>query len=357
MTGTMTWAAMDVHARSTHCASMDVATGELSRRRFDTGAVEPVVEWLAGLPGPIRAVYEAGPTGYGLYRAARREGVCCEVIAPSKTPRASGDKVKNDRKDTEHLLRQLMAGALTPIAIPSATAEAARDLARAREQVRGDLMRCRHRLSKLLLRHGRVWDQTTWTVAHRRWLGAQQFEHVNTELAYLDAVAACAGLETRRGALDERLSQVARDPEFWPTVSRLRAFRGIDTLSALVLVLEVGDFQRFPRATQLGSWLGLVPSRQQSGETDTHGPITKTGSKYARRILVEAAWHYLREPRIGVTLKSRHDGLPDHILQIAWRAQHRLHRRLRAHRKPPNVVNVAVARELACFIWGAATAP
>lgn len=127
-----------------------------------------------------------------------------------------------------------------------------------------------------------------------------------------------------------------------------------------MIVLEVGDFARFPRAVQLGSWLGLVPSRQQSGESDTHGPITKTGSRYARRILVEAAWHYLRQPRVGVTLAARHEGLPDHVLQIAWRAQHRLHRvhqRLRSHRKPPNVVNVAVARELSCFLWAAATAP
>ena len=360
MNGTMTWAAMDVHARSTHAAALDVQTGELVRRRFGTGRVEPVVEWLVGLPAPVHACYEAGPTGFGLYRVATKAGVRCEVIAPSKTPRASGDKVKNDRKDTEHLLRQLMAGALTPIAVPTESHEAARDLARAREQVRGDLMRCRHRLSKLLLRHGRVWEQSTWTQTHQRWLGAQHFDHVNTELAYLDNLAACAGLLARREALDERLSRVARDPELWPVVSRLRAFRGIDTLSALVIVLEVGDFQRFARAVQLGSWLGLVPSRQQSGETDTHGPITKTGSRYARRILVEAAWHYLRAPRIGVTLAGRHDGVPDHVLQIAWRAQHRLyrvHQRLRSHRKPPNVVNVACARELACFLWAAATAP
>jgi transposase len=360
VTGTMTWAAMDVHARSTSAASLDVGTGELSRRRFASGQIEPVVEWLAGLPGPVYACYEAGPTGFGLYRAATAAGVRCEVIAPSKTPRASGDKVKDDRKDAEHLLRQLMAGALTAVTVPPPLWEAARDLARSREQVRGDLMRCRHRLSKLLLRHGRVWDATTWTLAHRRWLSAQHFEQVNTELAFIDAMAACQGLETRRAALDERLSHVARDQQFWPLVSRLRAFRGIDTLSALVIVVEVGDFHRFARAVQLGSWLGLVPSRQQSGETDTHGPITKTGSRYARRILVEAAWHYLRAPRIGATLAGRHEGVPDHVLQIAWRAQHRLHRvhrRLRAHRKPPNVVNVACARELACFLWAAATAP
>ena len=221
-------------------------------------------------------------------------------------------------------------------------------------------MRCRHRLSKLLLRHGRVWDRTAWTKTHRQWLSAQTFEHQNTELAFVDNLAACDGLVTRKQALDERLSWVALDPEFWPVVRRLRAFRGIDTLSALIVVLEVADFTRFPRAVQLGSWLGLVPSRQQSGETDRHGSITKTGSRYARRILVEAAWHYTRQPRIGATLTRRHHDVPDHVLAIAWRAQHRLHRvhrRLRAHRKPPNVVNVACARELACFMWAAATSP
>jgi transposase len=269
--GTMTWAAMDVHARSIYAASMDVITGEVSRQRFDTGAVEPVVSWLAGLPEPVRCCYEAGPTGFGLYRAAVAAGVECQVIAPSKTPRASGERHKSDRRDTDLLLRQLMAGALTPVAVPSPTCEAARDLARAREQVRIDLMRCRHRLSKLLLRHGRVWDRSAWTKAHREWLGSQTFAHQNTELAFIDNLAACDGLVTRKQALDERLSHVATDPEFWPLVSRLRAFRGIDTLSALILVLEVSDFTRFPRAVQLGSWLGLVPSREQSGETDRHG--------------------------------------------------------------------------------------
>ena len=205
MTGTMTWAAMDVHARSTYAASLDVMSGELTRRRFDTGAVEPVVAWLAGLPGPVRACYEAGPTGFGLYRAAGAAGIDCQVIAPSKTPRASGDHNKSDRRDTDLLLRQLMAGALTPIAVPSPTFEAARDLARAREQVRADLMRCRHRVSKLLLRHGRVYDRKAWTQAHARWLAAQSFEQPNTELAFIDNLAAADGLVARKQALDERL--------------------------------------------------------------------------------------------------------------------------------------------------------
>src|SRR5689334_11323434 len=166
----MTWAALDVHARSITAVSVDVITGELSRRRFGTGAVEPAIEWLVGLPGPVRCCYEAGPTGFGLYRAAVAAGIGCQVIAPSKTPRPSGDRNKSDRRDAELLVRQLMAGGLTPIVVPAPTFEAARDLARSREQVRVDLMRCRHRLSKLLLRHGRVYDQTAWTRTHARWL-------------------------------------------------------------------------------------------------------------------------------------------------------------------------------------------
>lgn len=218
-----------------------------------------------------------------------------------------------------------------------------------------------HRASKLLLRYGRVYEEgSAWTQAHRRWLAAQRFEHVPTELAYLDALAAIDGLLARRSALDERLSLLATEPELWPTVARLRCFRGIETLSALALSLEVGDWRRFERPTQLSAWLGLVLSLHQSGESESRGAITKTGSGYARRILVEAAWHYLREPRIGVTLASRQQGQPDQVLQIGWRAQHRLyrlHRRLRARGKPGNVCAAAVARELACFLWAAAGPP
>jgi len=359
VTGTMTFVGLDVHARSTQAAALDVVSGELTRKGFGSG-LEPVVAWLASLPKPLRACYEAGPTGFALYRAARAEGIAIEVVAPGKTPRAAADRVKSDRKDAELLCRLLMAGALHPIAVPTPGFEAARDLARGREQVRRDLLRARHRVSKLLLRHGRVYpERTTWTQRHRQWLAGQRFQQVATELAYLDCLAAVDGLVARKAALDERLSRLAPADELWPTVARLRCFRGIDTLSALVLHLEVHDWERFARAPQLPSWLGLTPSRAQSGETDVSGSITKTGSRYARRILVEAAWHYQRPPRIGVTLRNRQQGQPDHILQIAWRAQHRLYRlqaRLRRRHKPANVATVACARELACFLWAAAVA-
>ena len=357
MIGTMTFAGLDVHARSTHAAAIDVQTGELRRARFG-GGTGAVVEWLAGLPQPLRGCYEAGPTGFALYRAAEAAGLSVEVIAPSKTPRAPGDRIKSDRKDAELLARLLLAGQLRAVAVPPPAFEAARHLARAREQVRSDLMRCRHRVSKLLLLHGRVYPQpTAWTKTHRSWLEQQRFEQAATELAYLDTLAAVDGLVARKAALDERLSRLAREGDWWPTVARLRCFRGIDTLTALVLTLEIGDFARFGRPAQLASWLGLVPSLSQSGETERHGPITKSGSGYARRLLVEAAWHYARPPGVGVALAERRAGQPAEVLQVALRAQRRLHRhyhRLRERGKPGNVVTVAVARELACFLWAAA---
>jgi transposase len=354
----MTWVGLDVHARSTHAAAIDRESGELTRARFGMGSDE-VVAWLRGLPQPIHGCYEAGPTGYALYRACEAAGVHVDVVAPSKTPRASGERVKTDRKDAELLVRLLLAGSLTAVSVPSEAFEAARDLARAREQVRADLARVRHRVSKLLLRHGRVYerDRGTWTQAHRQWLGRQRFAHAPTELAFLDYLTAIEGLLARRAALDERLSRLAQEPELWPTVARLRCFRGIETLTALALCLEIGDFGRFQRPGQLAAWLGLVPSLHQSGESETRGAITKTGSGYARRLLVEAAWHYAREPRIGITLRTRQQGQPEQVLQIAWRAQHRLyrlHRRLRARGKSGNIAVVAAARELACFLWAAA---
>lgn len=361
MQQTMTRVGLDAHARSTHAAAIEVASGELTRRRFGAGT-EEVLDWLCSLPGPVHAVYEAGPTGFALFRAAREAGIAIDVIAPGKTARPPGERVKSDRRDAELLARLSLAGQLHPIAVPSEFIESARHLMRAREALRGDLLRARHRVSKLLLLHGRVYpERTTWNARHRRWLGAQRFDQAPTELAFVDLLAAVDGIVARKDALDERLSRLATDERLWPTVSRLRAFRGVDTLTALALHLELGgDWGRFRSPRRLFSWLGLTPSLAQSGESHSQGSITKTGSGYARRLLVEAAWHYARRPAIGATLRNRQQGLPDHILQISWRAQHRLKRldqRLRARGKPANVVNVAIARELSGFLWAAATAP
>jgi len=356
----MTVAGFDVHARSIAGAAVHVPTGELLRVRFG-GGVEAPVAWLRSLPGPVRACYEAGPTGFGLYRAALAAGIGMQVVAPGKTPRGRADRVKTDRKDAELLARLLLAGSLQPIAVPSPAVEAARELVRAHDAIRRDLMTARHRVSEQLLRHGRVYPQpSTWTTRHRTWLSRQQFDEPASELAFADAIAAVDGLTARKTQVAERLSRLASDERWWPTVARLRCFRGIDTLTALALHLELaGGWHRFRRAPALGSWLGLTPSLAQSGEAAHSGSITKTGSTLARRLSVEAAWHYSREPRIGVTLANRQQGQPDHILQIANRAQQRLHRvhaRMRARGKPGNVIVVACARELAGFLWAAATA-
>jgi transposase len=211
-------------------------------------------------------LHEAGPTGFALYRAAEAAGLRLEVVAALKTPRPPCARIKSDRKDAELLARLLLAGELQPVALPPPPLEAARHLARAREQVRGDLMRCRHRVSKLLLLHGRVHEASAWTKTHRRWLEQQRFDEAASELAYLDALAAVDGLVARKAALDERLSRLAVEGDWWPTVARLRCFRCIDTLSAFVLCLEIGDWTRFSRPAKLAGWLGLVLSLDQSGE-------------------------------------------------------------------------------------------
>lgn len=361
MSGTMTYVGFDVHARSTHAAAIDVMTGELQRVRFGPGVDAPL-EWLQTLSGPVRACYEAGPTGYGLYRAAVAAGVGMQVIAPGLTPRGKSDRVKTDRKDAELLARCLIAGSLHPVKVPAPAVEAGRELTRAHDACRRDLMNARHRVSKMLLRHGRVYPEaSTWTQAHRRWLAAQQFAEPMSAFTFADLIATVDGLTARKKMLAERIGVLATDPQWWPTVARLRAFRGVDTLTALAIHLELGaDWARFEKPTRVGSWLGLTPSREQSGESDRHGQITKTGSTLARRMLVESAWQYAREPRIGATLKNRQDGQPDHVLQISNRAQQRLYHlytSMRARGKHHNVTIVAVARELSCFLWAAATAP
>lgn len=360
MYGTMTFVGMDVHARSTSAAAIDVMGGELVRMRFGPG-VEAPVAWLGELRGPVRACYEAGPTGFGLYRAAVAAGIAIDVVAPGKTPRGPADRVKTDRKDAELLARLLLAGQLARVKVPSIEVEAARELTRCHDACRRDLMTARHRISKMLLRHGRVYPKpTTWKRDHRRWLAAQHFDEPTSGLVYLNLLAQVDALTARKLNLAEQISGLATDERWWPTVARLRCFRAIDTLTALSIHLELGgDWGRFEKAPRVAAWLGLTPSLNQSGESKTQGAITKTGSTLARRLLVEAAWHYGPRPHVGPTLEARQHGQPEHVLQIANKAQHRLHRvyqQLKARGKPHGVVTVAVARELACFLWAAATA-
>jgi transposase len=248
---------------------------------------------------------------------------------------------------------------LLAVRVPGADEATLRDLVRAREAVRVDLMRCRHRLSKLLLRRGiRFDDGRAWTARHRAWLAGIELGHDAAQATLLDAVGAVDALVHRRDALERAI--VARLPASpWASdVARLRCLRGIDTLTAAGLCAEIGDFERFARAEQLMNYVGLVPSENTTGEQRRLGAITKTGSGHARRLLVEAAWHYRKRPAIGRALSDRQDGQPAHAVAIAWSAQQRLHRtwqRLEQRAKRRTIIAVAAARELAGFAWAITT--
>ena len=354
------WAGLDVHARSVLAVTVDGASGEMRTRRLP-GATSEVVAFCASLPGPTKVAYEAGPTGYGLARALHAAGIGCVVAAPGKIERPAQDRVKTDQRDGERVLRLLMIDGLHAVRVPSCEEEALRDLVRAREALRGDLMRGRQRLSKLLLRHDVIYEDTAsaWTARHRAWLTKLDLGG-GAQLTLLDYLHAIDAMVIRRDALQTAIGELVPGSPWAQPVARLRCLRGIDTLSAVGLCAEVGDFDRFDKAGRLMSYLGLVPSENSSGETRRQGAITKTGSRHARRLLVEAAWHYRKPPARGKALERRQDGQPAHVLAIAWQAQQRLHRiwrRLDAERgKRRTIVAVAVARELAGFCWALARA-
>jgi len=354
--GEGSWVGLDVHARSTVAGVLDGASGELRTVRVSPRGVETVA-WLRTLAGPVRVAYEAGPTGYGLARACAEAGIACLVAAPSKIPRGPGDRVKTDRRDAERLARLLRLGELVAVHVPTPLEEAARDLVRAREDARGDLMRARHRLSKLLLRHGRVYDGSAWTLAHDRWLTQQRFTARPLTLAFEESYAVVAQAKARRDALDQAIIELAAEPPFRDVVARLACLRGVSTLTALALTVELGDWRRFHPAA-LGPFLGLTPSEDSSGPRRRQGAITKTGNSHARWLLIEAAWHQRRPPRPSATLERRRAGQPALVRLQADHSAHRLHRRwqhLEQRGKPRTVIAVAVARELAAHCWTLAT--
>src|SRR3954471_17649985 len=345
---------LDVHATKIVAAVLDAESGEL---QFFTlgGEICEAAGLCAGLPRPVRAAYEAGPTGYGLARELQRRQVDCLVAAPSKIPRASGERVKTDRRDAELLVRLLLAGKLHAVRVPGAEEEALRDLVRAREAVRVDLMRCRHRLSKLLLRHGvRFQDGRAWTDRHHAWLAGVELGWPAAPATFADACGAADALVHRRDALEREIIAMLPGSPWQPQIARLRCLRGIDTISAAGLYAEIGDFERFARAEALMSYIGLVPSESTTGQQRRLGAITKPGSGHARRLLVEAAWHYRPRPRLGKTLTERQHGQPAEAVAIAWSAQQRLYRtwnRLEARAKRRTLIALAAARELAGFCW------
>lgn len=345
---------LDVHATKIVAAVLDAETGELETFAM-SGDGAAAAGFCSGLPRPVRVAYEAGPTGYGLARELEKRGVDCVVAAPSKIPRASGDRVKTDRRDAEHLARLLMAGKLHPVRVPGDEEEALRDLVRAREAIRVDLMRCRHRVSKLLLRHDvRFGDGAAWTQRHGDWLATVTLEWPAAQATLLDARGAIDALTHRRDSLEREITAMLPMSPWAAQIGRLRCLRGIDTLTAVGLCSEIGDFERFARAEQLMSYVGLVPSETSTGQQRRLGAITKTGSGHARRLLVEAAWHYRSQPRIGRALADRQANQPPEAIAVAWSAQRRLYRtwtRLEARAKRRTIIAVAAARELTGFCW------
>jgi transposase len=345
---------LDVHATKIVAAVLDAETGELTFFGMDAD-IDRAAGFCAGLPWPVRVAYEAGPTGYGLARELSRRSVECVVAAPSKIPRASGDRVKTDRRDAELIVRLLMAGKLHAVRVSGDEEEALRDLVRAREAVRVDLMRCRHRLSKLLLRHGvRFDDGDAWTERHRAWLNTVELPWPAAQATLLDCRGAVDQLAHRRDQLERQIVAMIPSSPWAAQVGRLRCLRGVDTLTAVGLCAEVGDFERFARAEQLMSYVGLVPSEHTTGQQRRLGSITKTGSAHARRLLVEAAWHHRSRPNLGKALIARQADQPPAAVAVSWSAQKRLHRtwtRLEARGKRRTIIAVAAARELAGFCW------
>ena len=313
---------LDVHARKTAAAAVQLGSGEVFRAQL-SGSSSAAIEWLQTLPGPVRAVYEAGPTGFGLARAARVAGIEMMVCSPGAIPKQPGDHTKTDQRDALKLARLLAAGQLRPVVVPEPAFEALRDLVRCREDLRGDLMACRHRISKLLLRRDVVWNGpgATWSVRHLKWLSAIRFEDPIVEMVFGEHLAHRETLLARRDRLDGLLADRAAQGPWATTVARLRCLRGVDTLTAVGLVAEIGDISAFEHPRRLTSYLGLVPSEQTSGTKRRQGSITKAGSSHARRLMIKAAWHHRRPPRISMTLRRRQAGQPTAAIDAAWRAQ------------------------------------
>jgi transposase len=350
---------LDVHARSVAAAAIDAVTGELFQAKLSP-SYDQVRSWLAGLPGPVAVAYEAGPTGFGLYRSLTQAGIRCQVAAPSKLQRPSGDRVKTDARDAVHLARLLRLEEIVAVAVPSVAQEAARDLVRVREDCRGDLMRARHRLSKLLLRHGIVYDGGhAWTGKHDDWLRRQarpQLVSAATRFAFDADYDTVLSTVARRDRLDAEITSMAGDSEFSPVVHRLGCLRGIGPLTGFALAVEIGDWHRFTGAT-IGSFVGLTPSEFSSGASRVQGPITKTGNTHARRLLVEAAWHHRARYVAGVTMRDRWDLATPKARARGDAGNRRLHQRwvaFNARTKRPVIANVAIARELSAWCWSLA---
>jgi transposase len=358
----LTYLGLDVHRDTISVAVLrpDHDAPEVSRIAHDEPSVRRLVAQFPDRRG-LRACYEAGPTGYELARLLHRMGVGCQVIAPTLIPRAPGERVKTDSRDCRRLARLHRAGELVAIRIPTVAEEAVRDLCRARVDLLADRTRARHRLSKFLLRHGEVWrgGATAWTVAHERWLLSQRFDDPALAATYGHYRAVLEVRDAQLEAIEADLATWYERPPFADAMARLSAYRGVTRLGALHLASEVADWRRFATAPQFMGFCGLTPSEYSSGNSTWRGHITKTGNAHLRAQLVESAWAYQHRPQATLELRRRQAGLPPETIARAWTAQLRLcgrFRRLQARKNAKQLVVIAVARELAGFLWAEMTA-
>jgi transposase len=319
-------------------------------------ATAKLVKKLTGKYQRLTFCYEAGPTGYGLYRQIKSLGHECIVAAPSKIPKKPGDRVKTNRRDAMSLAKLLRSDELTAVWVPDEHHEAMRDLVRAREAAMLDLRRKRQQVSAFLLRQGRHYPdkKKVWTKAHMNWLASQKLEYLEQRIAFEEMMLAIRQGQERLDRLEQAIRAAVPDWSLAELVTALMAMRGIDLIAATTLLTELGDLSRFRTPLELMAFLGLVPSEASTGNTIKRGPITKAGNRRARRMLVECSWSYQYPPRVGRAKQPKVDAAPPSVRAIAWKAQCRLNRRYRAlirRGKPKTVAITAVARELAGFIW------
>lgn len=353
---------MDVHKDSIDIAVCEPQRGaEPQHLASVAGGLEAVTKALRRLVSRgrrLHIVYEAGPCGFVLARHLAAQGWHCEVVAPSSIPRPPGERVKTDRRDAIKLARLARAGELAAVRIPDAGDEAVRDVVRAREDAVREQRNARHRLKALLLRNGITYaGRSSWSAAHLRWLATLKLPHAAQQVAFQEYLHAIEESHQRVTRLEQHLRELLAQWHLAPVVHALQALRGVQLIAAMTLVAEIQDFWRFPSPRQLMAYLGLVPAEHSSGPRRRLGAITKAGNSPARRILVEIAHHYRAPARVTPVIARRQAGLPKAVTDIAWNAQTRLcarFRRLAARRLQANKIVVAIARELAGFVWAIA---
>ena len=359
MKETVRFLGLDVHAETIAVAIAE-PDGEVRSLGTIANRAESIRKLVKKL-GPVdqlKACYEAGPTGYVLYWQLVKLGVECEVIAPTLAPIKAGDRVKTDRRDAERLARSYRSGDLTAVWVPNEGSEALRDLVRAREAAKQDQLRARHRLSKFLLRSGQrpAMGVKAWTQPYMAWVRQLRFTQIAQEFTRLDYLHEVEHMGERIKRLEQAIAEAVKlaSPELREVIKGLQALRGVAQISAVTIAAELGNMSRFEGARQLMGYSGAVPSEDSSGQRTRRGSITKTGNAHLRRIAIEAAWSYRLRPGVGPALHKRQEGVPGEIKEIAWKAQHRLHKRylrLAAAGKDQRKIINAVGRELLGFIW------